>query len=433
VLPEDRHILKHHELPPGLYLNECLQQLLPAYGFTFSIDYISPTSRKLHIHQANVGAKKQIRHQVAGETLDLALTNADVIRVDYDKSTAINQIRAVGDYSKLEATWELKPAWPAEWDDIPAVQLSHHPFFALAHPEYARVWRDWVLNEDGSYPRAWEGHPAEIPNPDLTNKFVTAFGLGHEVLVAKRRKFHPMLTLGADRHAFGTTGGCHVEWWNPYKLAEAGWEPVMGTMYTFGCRLLTDECGISFTDELPPFMIIAAGQNARVRITATVESDFRISAVAVRLPGDASVNALLNEQIVDVNRHFHLRGLHPESQFAEAVEAGLLLADVNDGREALAEFAVDLRQTFDRAKGAAEVRLEGLDHEDYELGDLITAVTGREIDLALTRAAAGELVYPQVIGIRWEVQSQKMILTLDEFKQTDAYLASLIRRTKKLK
>jgi hypothetical protein len=262
----------------------------------------------------------------------------------------------------------------------------------------------------------------------MTTYFRQAFGDDHPSVVAKRRKFLPMLTRGSDGQPLGESAGVLVEW---YDSLLPGWVPVDISIPFFAHKLLTDECGISFTGEQPPMFMMDDGLAARVRVTAVVESDSRITAVAVRQP--TSVNPQVNERVLDVGHGFHARSLHPFSNYYSDVNNGLRAADVTDGRAALRDFVNQAREAWDQAQCAGHMRLEGLDRTNYKVGDLITSIEGRNVTLPLNYASGSDIRYPQVIGIIRDVQQQKVTLAMNRFRETNALVASFLRKTKRLK
>lgn len=429
VLSGDRRVLKNHTIRNGLYLPEALEALLEPYGYTFRIEYTTPTSRKIVILQNGVGSFKEVKWQAAGSVLDLAQQEADQIQLQYDTSMACNAVTAMGSFAELEATWYLKPAWLESQDETSLKFLKKNGPFWETNPEYHRVWRDWVLDEAGDYGRAWGDQPANTANTHLSEYFTAAFNTPM-TLVPKRRKFHPMLTRGSDGQPYGITGGCKVEWWRPNKPGGAGWEVLYTSNEMFNCRLLEHECGISFTGSSPPMMIRKQRSNAKIRITATVRSDTRIIATA---DSGNSVNKDTHRRQLDVNQRFHARLLHADSVYFTDVQTGKKTADVVDGRSALAEFANDAVEAWDQAQCSGSIRLEGCDHLDYKLGDLIQRVVGRNVSFQLNSAPGSQARYPQVVGITYYVQDQKTHLTINEFKETDAFVASFLRKTRRLK
>jgi len=431
ILPEDRAILKNHQLRRGLYLNEALAALLEPYGFQARIKYPSVSRREIQIVENGVGTRRTVKHQPPGQLFDPAKTEVEHLELQFDSSMAINQVTATGSYTEIEASFELKPAWTAAQDSIPLQNvIKGNPAWEL-HPEYHRIHRDWVLNEGADYPRGWRDASANSGNPELTKLFRAVFGQDHPPIVPKRSKFHPMLTRGSDGQPLGDVGGLDVEWWNPNKAGGADWDKLNPHIPFFACRVLTDECGISFSGPQPPVLIMRQGPNARVRVTATFRSDTRIRATAARKT--TSVNVDVHEQLLDVASRFHARLLHSGSKYYSDVRGARRQADQTDGRAALQVFVDEARGAFDAAQCSGKITLEGCDHLEYEVGDLITGIAGRAVTFSLNNSNSVDGRYPQIVGITYDVQNQKTDLIANEFKNPDAWVASFIRKTRKLK
>jgi|GEM_PF-5941372 len=419
ILPATRSILKNHKIRPGLYLCDALEALLEPYGYSFWIDYQSTSKRVLTIQQLGAGTRTPALHQRFGQVIDPAASNAPVIDIEYDVGQAINQVRAIGNYTYVESTFTLVPAWDRALDTVGMAYLNKDSPLWIKNPSYHRVWRDWVLNEAGDYQGS---NPA-----DLTALFRGVFGASHPPVVARRRKFLPTLTRGADNQPIGKTGGIFVEWWNPHKTGGAGWSPLWTQFSFFACRVLKKEAGISFTGAFPPIMIRSAGAYAAVRVTATIRSDSRLTYTSPRRP--TSVNPDVNELVLDVPKRFHFRQLDSTSFFASDVAAGTRAADLSDGRDAIKLFADGIRDAWDQADCSGTIDLEGLDHPEYKLGNLVNAVAGRDVAFALSKAIGTDSRYAQIVGIRYHAQQQTTRLVLNSFRETDAWLLGLLRKT----
>lgn len=432
ILPDDKSLLKNQRLRVGTYLPEALDQLLEPYGFTWRVHHDAPTSRTIRIIKNGVGRSRAIQLQAPGASFQPALSNTKRLDLQYDLSMAINQVRAVGSKTQVEATFELMPGWEAELDDTePFFLMSGTPIWQQ-NPQYHRVWRDWVLNEDGSYTRGWRDIPPNAANPILTELFRAVFGISHPAVFPRRRRFLPMLTRGDDGNPIGKVGGCIVEWWNVEKEGGAGWEPINPAFAFFQCRLLEHEAGVTFTGPQPPDIMRWGGDDqARLRIVATIESDSRIFKVAPR-PA-TSVNPQVHEWVADVGDRFHARLLHGSSPYHSEVVGGQRQADQADGRNALQSFATSLRTSFDQAGCAGFAQQEGL-QGDYLVGDLVVGMQGREISFGLTNDPSGETGrYLQIVGVHYDVQTQTQTLVLNDYRGATEHVGSLLRKTKRLK
>jgi hypothetical protein len=79
--------------------------------------------------------------------------------------------------------------------------------------------------------------------------------------------------------------------------------------------------------------------------------------------------------------------------------------DERDDWEAIEEFAEQLRDRNHYAEIDCEFRLPGW-HLDYKIGDLITKIAGREINLNAAPADAPENRYVQIVERRFEMTPQ---------------------------
>jgi len=217
VLDSDRGILKGHKIQLGLYLPDALESLLEPYGYSFYVAYESTSRRTLKIFEKGKGTERSLKLQAAGSQLDTTQTNLDQLDLQYDVSRAVNQVRVVGDFTQVEAAFDLWPAWNRTFDNVELRYLISDLKYWTENPQYHRVWRDFVLNEAGDY----QGRPY-----DLTELFQRVWGSNgtHPPVVARRRSFHPTLSRALDGKPAGEHGGCRIEWWNPNKTGGAGYE-----------------------------------------------------------------------------------------------------------------------------------------------------------------------------------------------------------------
>jgi len=202
--------------------------------------------------------------------------------------------------------------------------------------------------------------------------------------------------------------------------------------------LLDKECGITFHGAVPPIRIrnairslSASSTQAPLRITATVQSDSRISYFAPRRA--ISVNPDVNQVTLDVHKRFHWRMVDSSSVFHALGRADGIVADTADSRDVIKAFGDRVRDAWDQATCSGEARLEGIDRLEYQMSNLITGVTGRSVQIALTREVGTGARRPQIVGIRYLPQQQKTSLIIDSFRETDAWLSSMIRKTRRFR
>jgi hypothetical protein len=217
--------------------------------------------------------------------------------------------------------------------------------------------------------------------------------------VPRRRKLLPTLTRNDDGSApIGSLQGVEVEYFNGDEWLPAG---------NWGLDLLESEAGVMLTGERVPEALLDLRTDAQMRVTATIETDFRITAVARRLPdSDLAFDATAQ---IDLETEFHWRQVSSLSKYygrATPLEA--------DDRSRLLAFVGHLRDRFDQVDVAGTPVLEGVDHHDFNLGDRIAGVRGRNISY---RARSRGGAHPQIIGITYDIESQKTILQLEQSRE----------------
>lgn len=91
----------------------------------------------------------------------------------------------------------------------------------------------------------------------------------------------------------------------------------------------------------------------------------------------------------------------------------LFTREIDDTRE-LQEYCEHIRDWDDSAALAVSVTLDGIDHTEYALADLITKVEGRNLDLDKNSSTAATARYLHIVGINYELADQQhMELVLD--------------------
>jgi hypothetical protein len=94
----------------------------------------------------------------------------------------------------------------------------------------------------------------------------------------------------------------------------------------------------------------------------------------------------------------------------------LFTREIDDTRE-LQEYLEHVREWDDSADLSCSVTLDGIDHYEYELGDLITKVDGRNLSLDANSPTATSPKYLQIMGVNLELEGQqKTELLLESFK-----------------
>lgn len=431
-------ILQNVQLRRGWFLPQCLDALLQPFGFGWSVEYLGRGARRLGFYRLGRRQAPFISYQAPGEAVDQLASPIKRMELTADSTRRLNNAFEIhGSRVLLEATFELIPAW--EWDE--AIPLDYNAlgldgdFVKLDPAKNARIGRDYVLNEGGDY----SGQKTPMTNAEGETVFEPARVFdwktvfphdpdrADEYFSPGRRKFLPCLSRDrADgAPAFSDTCGVFLEW-----SGDGGstWQPVMGKDYSgFGgmaastnegeqsFELLEKECGIRFTGTLPPHELIAFQHLTRLRITAAVEADICIVGVFEQL------NRYQPERVpilIDAADRFHLQLISATSQTNlwtgaddDDDDTSPLISGAVDDSEAIARFARDLNEAWNQVDVSGELTLEGIDWGRWRIGESIQSI-GR-LDLFLE---SGPLKWPQIVGIRYDVANQCMVLTLDTWR-----------------
>jgi hypothetical protein len=251
-------------------------------------------------------------------------------------------------------------------------------------------------------------------------------------------------------------------------LSKMAWKDV-----TAECRLDEHECSVEFTGEHLPDFISPAPQSYRsqpwlVRVTATIRFDLRMSRFGVRssttstsASGDTDDSAKapiagsllpnLHELTLDLKERFHCRLVDKSSIYDGFVHANAPFPRIGiaasgttststsstsseaaasqqvypksleiDDSKKLQDYLDVLRQTWDFPMVSGPLVLEGVDRTDYELGQGVTKIEGREVSLQDSNKK--DALCPLIAGIQYDLQRQSTTLTLDHFRADHKFL-----------
>lgn len=409
VLDPDPDLLRDVRLRRGLYLPQSLEELLEPFGFGFNVKYDAVGQRRLVFFRRGQSAAPAAvtmgRPALSGP--GNAITSADnapELDLEYNRGNVRNLLLVQGDFRYFEATFELVRAWPAELDGLdPTKDLAKDTDHYQNNPGYQDAWRKWALNESGDYIGL---RPEILALTDLTD-------ITGDRLSPKRRRFLPCITQGADLAPIGEIQGCVVEW-SPDEGAT--WLPPE-QLDNHTCHLLERECGLRFDAQHVPTQLYDAGAKAKVRITATIRSDRRLAATADQT--DASPQTDLAPAVVDAAGRFHYKLVSSQSKFYDQVGADSIPSDSVDDTDAIAAYAQELHDAWDMADISGRIKIEGLDRAQYELGDVISKVAGREISLDAAGPIVTEPRFPQVVGIEYALRGggQFRLLRLETYRE----------------
>ena len=436
--------------------------------------------------------------QKYGSDVDQSKSNAVEMNTRFEVvKGAANSVRVVGDKAKVESTFELVPAWDEKYDDTPMEDLQNGSDARKDNPELNRVWRDWVLNENNDYTSIRDAIDGPFPMEKffrlnlgdpidktfagwLADKSVGGLiggagavdftNLGPKSVPVwsyqRRRRFLPSMTTDAERN------GYYCEWWNPETEEWKTVETLNTGESSF--QVLVNECGIRFTGLNIPQQMYAYRNTeesffwellkaktsveapittgilgvigswfsygaARIRITATLQTDFRIQSVAKKIrTSSASVKGSLleddsKEHVVDTSGRFRYEVIDSEwSRWADFISAGRLFDEAAiDNRYQIKDLAESLLKEWNRGTLDGTVVLEGLNATNVPLGRTMTAIgrpaDGKNIDLTTTPDLSGladwlgllpsQPGYPSIVGKSYDIDQQQTTVTIDRFRR----------------
>jgi hypothetical protein len=397
LLDASTSLLQDVTIPLGTFLPEALDRLLNPYNFGWRVDYVRRGVRSIAIFRRGVGVQKRIRIQPPGSDIDPTRTTISACELGVGNQSLVNQIRAVGDFKLYEATWELKKGWSESKDDEPQETLSESSVEWATNPALHNVRRLFVLNEGGDHIGV---------RPDIRSPYNFA-GIFDVPTVPRRRRFFPCITLDKDRLPVGDNG-YFVEYSDGTSDPELGdWRPISGF------EVLASECGIRFNGDVPPEEFMAA--NIKVRITASVYSDERIEYEKAKSPLSAQPDSV--PVFLDVSDRFHYRTIHSTSRFASQTGPnGLYEHSKVDDTTKLQEFVGTLVKSMDQLDVSATVVVPNLNVGEYNIGDVIPRMDGRDFDFEIKSIAGNR--FPQITGIQYDCINHRRSIALETFRDT---------------
>lgn len=388
----DGHIIANVRIDRGLGLAEAIDSLLLPLGYDWSftpIESDNPLSLHLRVWSivsgyaslpATVCAMTSFTNQssmIIAPMVSRIQGSVDLV------SGSANRFIILGDFIRKEGTFELIPAWDEslEGQDIARYQMDSE--YWLTDARYSRVHRDYVLNEAGNY---------------SGTQFDVAAFFGSEQ-TNRPRRFYPCLSLGDDGKPFGREKGYHLE-----EFDGLNWIP-----FTDPMNVMSTECGIRITRTTLSFFHLkpASGNDRlRLRITATLESDHRLTIDSGLLPSNLPEEKLM---VIDTEHRFK-----KQTRDAGSVLSALPSEAVDD--TATATLYMDqVKQSFSKHAMELAVTLNRIDlNPSLLLGQRVEAIGshtgGRQLGLV---SNAEETSYPIITAVVIDVQEQTTTLMLD--------------------
>jgi hypothetical protein len=385
--------IRNLSLRRGKYMPDYLDAILKPLGYDWYVSVKAGesggTQRKIVITKRSEGAEKTLKIAALGEPANFATTNTGELAVATDLGGSINKIVAHGAVQKREITVELYRGWTEANDSKTLSELS----YSEDELTYPNAWRKWVANEAGDY-NELRTTTAAIPDSplDLSSVF--------DDYIPRRRKFMKPLTKSAE----GDAQEVYIEYHDGTE-----WLPLPDE-HVGEVKILEGEMGIYFAGASPPATIYDLGNDAQIRVTASVVGDKPL--FYEKTNTESSPNSRENVLFLDLSDKFYDSKV--ESSGDNASELYTLIGTDSfeqDDQEDMEAFVDDILEEEIAATQSASVRLMGL-NANYGLGDLLTQVEGRNISLNRS-SPIGTPRYPQIVGVIYRPQATETELVLD--------------------
>ncbi|MEX0745365.1 MAG: hypothetical protein WD118_07155 [Phycisphaeraceae bacterium] len=300
----------------GMPLGTILRRLLEPYGLF--------VQREILRDGETVIEWRAIRDGAHSRTVHLSRLPTDTTTTGHAKAIAGDELRSAaepwvarGAGWRVESTFDLVPGWH------PTLAGASDAMYARSTSDdfvrYGKVYRYWVLNEDGRFSDApYEQGPAF----DLA----TFFGEGN--LRAQALPFRPCVTrdeAGEPKPAIVEVSTDEGDNWQQY--------PGRATVAEHRAAVYLDD------DELPSafFTAVKAGE-ARVRVTASLQNPQPVEVVRWRGNPFAGANP---PRVFEVGEVFRFQRVASSSIHAPAIAAGELEATELDSRQAMQQWLVE--------------------------------------------------------------------------------------------
>ena len=382
---DDAPPLRAVRIPLGTYLPQALDILLIPLGYNWYIDYTEATPW-IEFFKIGEGEEKTLFMQRYGESLDLEWSNLNQFDVTNSIADSFNAVQAFGEFEEAELTFKLFPAWASTHDSVSLADLAKD---AAAYVGKESVWRLWIANEAGDIDPAVSRLGQTPTVPDLRSIFTK--------YIPHRRTLGEPLTLLDGTAASDANERQRrpivVEWSDDGGTT---WQPLKDE---WSVKLCPDQIGILFDSQSPPQELYDAGSNARVRVTGTIFGDGRIGYLAEKQT--FAVNGRRVLQVINRPDKFQKRWRQSSGTYASVLTGAV---DEKDDSTEIQDFAEKLRDQNHYAEVDCEFRLPGW-HLEYKIGDLISKIEGREINLDAAPASAPVYRFPQIVERRFEMSA----------------------------
>jgi hypothetical protein len=421
----DSSQLRNAHIPIGTKLPDALDMLLKPYGFWWYLEHSTDdddpdgeSKSTITVFQRGQGTPRQTWIDAEGDPITNDGTNTNAFKCEPSIEPTYNAADGASDLGLFEVTLPLYPAWPASQDKTDITTLAKEALTA----KNCDIYRKWVANEAGDYTAAASGNRAAISVPDLAAAFSVS------KVQVKRRALHHCISRDTEQHSLGIW----VEWWNPGLSA---WEK-----FPEPHSVLKQEAGIYFDGDLPPYFfwywlnngfptsVTSSTWPFGLRVTACLRSDSRRWGRATQT--GKSPNSTDATLTLDLSHKF------PWRRYAFAGPYVSVLGEIPNAPEGdeiepesppsgvdIQTYCETLRDWQQAAQLSTSVALDGADHPEYAIGNVIQKINGREVKLnaLIPQSPDDDPRHPQVVGVNYLLgdKQQRIELVLESFRKEE--------------
>jgi len=458
----DMAVVLNNVAVDGLDVLAAVDHILRQIGWSFREQYAYDGSPSLAYYKLNTAADAvrsttypTIRHELyapeAGENIAAAVAAGSIMvhaaEMSSDISHVVNYAIGLGSPHRFEFTAELVPAWldsdlvPDTEGDVYLTEADlqsdddpdSYDYYSKYHTKGSSfkwdVGRRWALNESGLYTGGSYDRGMPFAFEDVVPAGYIESG-GKVIYAAFKRQLLPCLTLDRSSPDWSANSvGIKVE----FSLdGGTTWEILEGAI-----AALDDECGIyiqepNLAEMLPKTEAAISGGtldgtelnywtslsddklesrsfkdgewNTRVRVTASVQLDQRLSASAS--PTTNLVSPFEHRQVYDYRNGYRLQ----ERTSSSTYYSGSLAADDQDDSTAFDAHLDEIRTANEDLAVSGQFVLERLWLATFACGDVVERIAGREVELGVSYGGGERTVWPEIIQILILPQKQQMTL-----------------------
>lgn len=398
-------LLQNHKIKTGLYLPKALDDLLDPYGCNWfvahELDETDPDNperiRKLRFFKDGQGTDRKFYMQRPGQRLEPPRTNVEALAMEYSIVDLANEIEGQSSLAERELTFPIFPLWPEADDSIDIDELR---LGTETNKEKPNVGRKFGINTDGSY------NELRSNTPHVSDVMEDLRAILGEECIPRRHVLKPCLSRVKNEEGEFESRGYHVEWYNPDAEDGPTWEQVTCSIHRSDKEAVVF-LGSEKVHEGIWTIIQDDPTSLQMRITCTFTSDLRVYKTATRQA--TSPNADTISLFLDLSDKFHDRRVDPTSIFFFDGSA----EEVTNADTEMEPYLEHIRSIDDCAEVGVTASLEGLDRAEYEIGQVITDVEGRNLSLDANASTSGTPRRLQILGITLDFDANKTELKLE--------------------